>query len=202
MVFRTLEITMISFAGREVANFYLVGSLSGDRREKKQRTPVHKDGSMNSTFAFPIDEAAARAGRLEFKIMAKRAFSFDKDVGEVGVQIRDLLEEGGAGDGKPKVLKYSVRSSSGKAKGVLGFSYEFREAAPPPGACPPNPVPANGYPSLGYRCAAPPPASQMALRKSGGKIIMLMGKFLERLLIGGCISNAVNDTGFNDGCDT
>ncbi|XP_010039583.2 protein SRC2 homolog [Eucalyptus grandis] len=201
MVFRTLEITMISFMGREAVSFYLVGSLSGNKSDKRQRTPVHKDGSMNRTFVFPVDGATARAGRLKFKIMAKRTFSFDKDVGEVDVPVRDLLEEGGAGDGKPKVLKYSVRSPSGKSKGVLGFSFKFREAAPPPGACPLNPVPTNGYPSLGNRYAVPPPASQAALKKAGGKIFMLMGKFLEKLLTGDCISNAINDVGFDYGGD-
>ncbi|KAI6684675.1 hypothetical protein NL676_030588 [Syzygium grande] len=88
---------------------------------------------LDHAFEFAVDKAAALDGCLKFKIKkAKRIFCLKKDVGEVDVPVRDLLVNGGAGDGnvKPKVLSCEVRSSSRETKAVLKFSYQFSKRFP------------------------------------------------------------------------
>ncbi|XP_030544867.1 protein SRC2 homolog [Rhodamnia argentea] len=179
---RPLEVTVMSAKDLKDVNVfgkmdvYVVASLSGDKTNKRsQRTRVHTDGGTNPqwghTVSFTVDLAAARAGRLtlKLKIKAERTLGGDKDVGRVDVPVRELLDQGGgAGDGKPKPMSYSVRLPSGKTKGVLEFSYKFGEqftvAAPPAGKKVDGPVmayPAHAAPPASSSAAAYPPPHMM-----------------------------------------
>ncbi|CAI9765863.1 unnamed protein product [Fraxinus pennsylvanica] len=156
MDYRTLEINVMSARDLNKVNLitkmdvYVVVSISGGDKKSKQKTktPVDNDGDSNPTWNFPmkftVEDAALQQNRLNlvFKLVCQRVLG-DKDVGEVHVPLKELLESpaaaGGGGDGKQqKFVSYQVRKPSGKPKGELTFSYRFNEkvaggfaAAPP-----------------------------------------------------------------------
>ncbi|KAM7463065.1 hypothetical protein LguiA_031186 [Lonicera macranthoides] len=138
MGYRTLEINLISAKGLKQVNLftkmdmYAVVSISdGGTKVDKQKTPVDSEGDSNPTWNIPmkfsIDEAAAQQDRLTLIIMLRCERSLgDKDVGEVIVPIKDLLN--GAQVGKTtQFVQYQVRKPSGRPKGELSFSYKFDE---------------------------------------------------------------------------
>ncbi|KAI3469401.1 hypothetical protein Pfo_026064 [Paulownia fortunei] len=200
MEFRTLEITLQNAKDLNKVNLitkmdvYAVVSIYGGDKNSKQKTktPVDHDGDANPTWDFPmkftVDEAGLQMNRLtlDFKLICERALG-DKDVGEVHVPIKELLDshaKAGA-DGK-QFVSYQVRKPSGKPKGQLTFSYQFSEknvgtaAAPPHGSAIPfappmgkvdmEPVtaypagPSSAYPPSG---AYPPPAAYPAVEGGG-----------------------------------
>ncbi|XP_057772264.1 protein SRC2-like [Salvia miltiorrhiza] len=185
---RTLEITLQS--GRDLnkvnlitkMDVYAVVSISGGDKSSKQktRTPVDHDGDANPTWnftmKFTVEEAALQMNRLtlDFKLVCERALG-DKDVGEVNVPIKELLDSPAtaAADGK-KFVSYQVRKPSGKPKGQLTFSCKFSEKTAAASSAPPYPPAAapagkgdfgtytanpagtsSGYPPVG---SYPPPA--------------------------------------------
>ncbi|KAL7597108.1 hypothetical protein Lser_V15G27973 [Lactuca serriola] len=138
MEYRTLDLTLVSAKGIKKASLigkpdvYAVVYISGARSNQKLRTPVDKDGGSDPTWNFPlsftVDEAAGLQNRLTLvvKIKAVGIFS-DKNLGEVRVPIKELLE-GVSIEGKTQQLvSYQVRTKSGKTKGFLSFSYKFGE---------------------------------------------------------------------------
>ncbi|XP_010039581.2 protein SRC2 homolog [Eucalyptus grandis] len=158
----SLEITMVSAMDLKADDVYVV-SLSGDKSNQEQHIPIHKDGSINRTFVVTMDQAAAPASCLNFEIEnAKRT----KHVGKVDAPVKELLEVGGIGDEKPKVLSREVRWSSGETQGLLKFSYKFKltVAAPSPAmnvdgtvvSYPPAPAPPAAYPPAMPRAARNP----------------------------------------------
>ncbi|XP_051127861.1 protein SRC2-like [Andrographis paniculata] len=197
MEYRTLEVILQSGMDLNKVNLftkmdvYVVVSISGGdvNQIQKTKSPVDHDGDANPNWNFPmkftIDEALLQMNRLalNFKLICQRALG-DKDVGDVTIPIKELLDsqsKGGAADGK-KTASYQVRKPSGKPKGQLTFSYNLSEkstsaatataAAPPPygsaipfapqsGKAEPEPVtaypagPSSGYPPTGVY---PPPA--------------------------------------------
>ncbi|KAG6431196.1 hypothetical protein SASPL_109273 [Salvia splendens] len=199
MEHRTLEITLQS--GRDLnkvnliskMDVYVVVSISGGDKTSKQKTrsPVDHDGDANPTWNFTmnftVDEAALQSNRLtlDFKLVCERALG-DKDVGEVSVPIKELLDSPAAADGK-KFLNYQVRKPSGKPKGQLTFSCKFSDKIaaaatapagksdftgypagtssgyPPSGAYPPP----SGYPVVEGGSHYPPPAAYPAAEGSG-----------------------------------
>uniref|UniRef100_A0A2P2LBB3 WW domain-binding protein 2-like n=1 Tax=Rhizophora mucronata TaxID=61149 RepID=A0A2P2LBB3_RHIMU len=144
---RLLEISVVSANDLKDVNlfttmdFYAVVSIKADScTTQKKKTHVHKDCGPNPTWnfimEFTVDEAALQQNRLtlKFEIKSDRSFG-DKEIGEVHVPIKDLLDSAAAGDGKEhKNVSYSVRTASGKAKGTLNISYKFGDKynAPPP----------------------------------------------------------------------
>lgn len=201
MEYRTLDITLQSAMDLNKVNLitkmdvYAVVSISGGDKSRKQKTktPVDHEGDASPTWDFPmkftIDEAALQMNRLmlDIKLVCQRALG-DKDVGEVNVPIKELLDsvsKGGA-EGK-EIVRYQVRKPSGKPKGQLNFSYQFGEktiggaaTAPPYGsAMPLAPQPGKGdaepvmaYPagsSSGYPPPGgyPPPAASPAAEAGG-----------------------------------
>ncbi|GKC00607.1 SRC2-like protein, partial [Tanacetum coccineum] len=126
---------------------YAVAYISGGSNEetKKHKTPVDKDGDANPTWNFPmkftINESLALQNRLTLVVKIKTEGMFgDKDVGEVHVPVKELLE--GFNGKVVQFVSYQVRKPSGKPKGELSFSYKFddtlAQAAPayPGGAYP------------------------------------------------------------------
>jgi hypothetical protein len=184
MAQRTLELTLISAKDLKDVNLlskmevYAVVSLSCDPRSR-QRTQADRAGgrspTWNATLRFAVP--ASGAGSLHVLLRAERALG-DRDVGEVHIPLSELLT--GAPDAAvpAKFVSYQVRKiNSGKAQGVLNFSYKLGEVAksaagyapasyaqaPPPAAYPPaasasyaQPPPAAAYPPA---YAQPPPAS-------------------------------------------
>nr|GLL47841.1 protein SRC2-like [Ipomoea trifida] len=138
MEFRTLEIKIMSAKDlKKVTVFsrmsvYVVVSISGGDEKSKQvaKTPVDRDGQANPAWNFPVkftvDEAAARQGRLMlvFKLRCERALG-DRDVGEVIVPVKELLESPAAAT--KQFVNYQVKKPSGKPKGQLTFCYQFGE---------------------------------------------------------------------------
>lgn len=154
MDLRTLEITVISAKDIKDVNLiskmdvYVVVSINGDSRSK-QKTPIDRDGgtcpTWNTLMKFTLDESAAQQNRLtlSFKLRCERAFG-DKDIGEVNVPIKELLNSAGASN-TTQFVTYQVRKPSGKPKGELNLSYKFGEKAVSPSA-PEAPAAVMAYP--------------------------------------------------------
>lgn len=197
---RNLEITLQSAKDLASVNLftkmdvYAVVSISGGDKNSKQKTksPVDHDGDANPTWnfsmRFTVDEAALQMNRLtlDFKLVCERALG-DKDVGEVCVPLKELIDSPvkAGGDGK-QFVSYQIRKPSGKPKGQLAFSYKFSEKivgsyvaspyaaasplAPPSGKADSEPVTAypagssSVYPPPGVY---PPPAAYPAGESSG-----------------------------------
>ncbi|CAJ1941033.1 unnamed protein product [Sphenostylis stenocarpa] len=179
---RTLEINLASAKDLKDVKFfskmdvYAVVSINGDRKIK---TPVHRNGGTDPTWnfhmKFTFEESLARQNRLalEIKLLCQRTLSADKEIGEVHVPIRELLNQ--PGDGKSfQHVSYQVRKPSGKPKGALSFSYKFGEkftepakASAPELSVAPKvdpvtayPAPAVGSSSASYPGIYPPPPTQ------------------------------------------
>ncbi|KAI3522381.1 hypothetical protein L1887_00119 [Cichorium endivia] len=169
MDYRTLDITLVSAKGIKKASLfgksdvYAVAYISGTASYQKPRTLVDKDGGSNPTWNFPmkftVDEAAGLQNRLTLVVEIKAVGIFsDKNLGEVRVPIKELLE-GVSTKGKTEQLaSYQVRKPSGKPKGYLSLSYKFGEkfsgkAEDPVTAYPPGMA-------VGSSSAYAPPAGQ------------------------------------------
>ncbi|PHT95144.1 hypothetical protein T459_03026 [Capsicum annuum] len=141
MEYRALEINVMSGKDLNKVNLitkmdvYVVVSISGaddDRSNQKTKTHVDHDGDNNPTWNFPIkftiDENAAVQNRLHlvFKLRCQRALG-DKDIGEVDVPIKELLESPNSSTGSKQFVSYQIRKPSGKPKGQLTFSYQFSD---------------------------------------------------------------------------
>ncbi|KAK7264622.1 hypothetical protein RJT34_32231 [Clitoria ternatea] len=184
---RTLELNLTSAKDlKNVSYFskmdvYAVVSLFGDpQNPQKLKTPVDRNGGTNPTWNFPlkftVNESLARQNRLSLDITLRcqRAVAADKDLGQVHVPLRELIDQ--TGDGKSfQHVSYQVRKPSGRPKGALSFSYKFLEkfaapatAPPPPAAAhkvePPTnyPAPATGSTSAMYPTVYPPQPAQYA----------------------------------------
>ncbi|KAJ4722200.1 Protein SRC2 [Melia azedarach] len=145
MAYRSLDINVVSAKHLNDVSFlskmnvYVVVSIKGYDRwagKKKQKSKTHVDraGGSNPTWNFPlkftVDENLAQQNRLTlvFKIKCD-GFLGDKNVGEVTVPIKELLDS--PGDGKSmSFVSYQVRKPSGKPKGELTFSYKFGDVIP------------------------------------------------------------------------
>ena len=135
MQYRPVEITIISAKGLKRVkhltkmDVYVVVSLSGGP-QIEQKTPVDKKSGPNPNWNFPmnfnIDEEEAQKGSLvlNFQVKCHRRLHSDKDIGEVNVPVKELLDNGG--DGKfLKYVRYQVRKPNGKQRGELNLSYKF-----------------------------------------------------------------------------
>ncbi|XP_068660411.1 protein SRC2-like [Aristolochia californica] len=147
MEYRPLDITLVSAKDLKDVNLfskmdvYAVVSLGGDPRTT-QRTRTDKEAGKNPTWNFPlkfsVDEIAAQQNRLSLRILvrAERGLG-DRDVGEVHIPIKELLDS--PGDGKaPQFVSYQVRRPSGRSKGILNLSYKFGEKITAPVSKPPT----------------------------------------------------------------
>ncbi|XP_061349178.1 protein SRC2-like [Gastrolobium bilobum] len=190
MEYRTLELNLTSAKDLKDVNLfskmdvYAVVSLSGDQlHHQKTKTPVDRDGGANPTWNFPIkftvNESLARQNRLtlEINLRCQRTLGADKDIGQVHIPVKELLDQ--TGDGKSfQHVSYQVRRPSGKPKGALNLSYKIGEkvAAPvkaPPVSAVPKAEPVTAYPppAMGSTSATyaapypggyPPPPQQYA----------------------------------------
>lgn len=148
---RTLEITIQYAEDLSKVNFiskmdvYVVVSISGggdEHSNQKTKTTVSHGDDANPTWSFPmkftVEEAALLQNRLilDFKIKCERALG-DRLIGEVHVPVKELLDSPPKGRAAAAFVSYQVKKPSGKPKGKLTFSYQFRRktttcAVPPP----------------------------------------------------------------------
>lgn len=169
MSYQTLEITLISAKDLKKVNLfsklavYAIVSLSSDSRGRL-RTPPDRQGGRNPTwnstlrFTVPEDADLSRTHFFHILLRTERALG-DRDVGEVRVPLSELLS--GVGDGPRPVqfLSYQVRkTTSGKPKGVLNFSYKLGERVAAPAA----PAPPTGYPPQTTTYPYPPQSTPKA----------------------------------------
>ena len=187
MDLKQLEITLNSAKGLKrvkhlhAMNVYAVVTISSNP-QTEQRTPVDKGGGTNPmwnyTMKFTIDEAVAKMNYLflNIKLMCHSSFRSDKEIGEVLVPVKELLDKAE----EPNLVKYmrnQVRKPSGKPKGELNFSFKFEDMTitaypprvstsspyPPPLYIPPRNPPQSGYsqPTVGHHVQGggpkPPP---------------------------------------------
>ncbi|KAL3516069.1 hypothetical protein ACH5RR_022971 [Cinchona calisaya] len=136
-----LDITLISAEGlKDVSMFskmdvYVVVTISGHPKNKNQnKTHVDKNGGTNPKWnhhmKFTIDEASVNNPGISLLIRLKSDSSFgsDKEIGEVNIPIPELFNGGDTNKNSgERVVEYPVRTSSGKAKGNIKFSYKFGE---------------------------------------------------------------------------
>ncbi|XP_077225271.1 protein SRC2-like [Tasmannia lanceolata] len=135
MEYRPLDLTVISAKDLNDVNLfnkmdvYVTVSINGDRKSK-QKTPVDKQGGKNPTWNFPmkfhVDEISVQQNTLflHFLIRCDRTLG-DKDVGEVHVSVKELLDSAAGDDKSAKSVSYQVGKPSGKPRGVLNFSFKF-----------------------------------------------------------------------------
>lgn len=134
---RPLEITIVSATDLKDVNLmskmdvYAVVTISGGSNQK-QKTPVDKDSGpnpkWNHTVKFTLFEEAVQQNQLalKIKVISDRSFG-DKEIGEVQVPIKELLENSKDDLNGEKRVSYSVRLPNGKAKGALNLAYKFGE---------------------------------------------------------------------------
>uniref|UniRef100_A0A5B6YU67 C2 domain-containing protein n=1 Tax=Davidia involucrata TaxID=16924 RepID=A0A5B6YU67_DAVIN len=190
MEYRPLDITVISADDLKNVNIftmmdvYVVVSLSmtatttATDSKTKRKTHIDKDGGSsprwNHRMKFSIEESTiAQQPNLSllFQLMSDRFFG-DRDIGQVSVPIRELLDSNSSAaaavdNNSERVVDYQVRTPSGKPKGTLKFSYKFGEkftaqlaakkADEPVTAYPPPPGVGYAMPPPGMAGAYPPP---------------------------------------------
>ncbi|OMO98490.1 C2 calcium-dependent membrane targeting [Corchorus olitorius] len=143
MAHRVLEINVISAKGLKNVNLidkmdvYAIISLKGSKHKQKTKTHVHKDCGKDPTWNFPvkftIDESLAKSNQLnlKFKIKCEKILG-DKELGQVNVPVKELLDSPGDGGGSMKFVSFQVRKPSGKPEGTLNFSYKFGDKVAEP----------------------------------------------------------------------
>jgi hypothetical protein len=182
MEYRNLEITGMSAKDINKVNLiskmdvYVAVSIAGGSKkdEQKKKTPVDNDGDTHPSWKIPmnfkIDESSALQNRLTlvFKLRCERALG-DKDIGEVHVPIKELLDSSAGGSGTHQFVSYQVRKPNGKPKGQFTFSYKFaknsEKAEQPVTAYPAMAGPSSVYPPP--KDGAYPPAASSAAASVG-----------------------------------
>ncbi|KAL5791781.1 hypothetical protein ACOSP7_000375 [Xanthoceras sorbifolium] len=120
MAQRSLEITVVSAKGLKKVkhlsrmDVYVTASISGDQRTE-QKTPVDKDGGTspkwNHSMKFKIDETLAQTKMhlftIIFKIKCDHTLHGDREIGEVHVAVKELLDNASDGN-SPKCVTYPL----------------------------------------------------------------------------------------------
>lgn len=139
-----LEIKLLWCRGLTAFNFfqkltvYVSGSIiSEDERIKltqeqkqEQKTPVDEEGDGNPEWNYTMNfdlKSIPNITNIQnfsiiFEVRNHGQVLWDKNIGEVRVPLKDLIES--VGFGVVRFASYEVRSSDGKPNGVLDFSYK------------------------------------------------------------------------------
>ncbi|KAK9291302.1 hypothetical protein L1049_019247 [Liquidambar formosana] len=137
---RTLEITSISAKNlKDVHIFskmgvYVVVKIANDP-SPGQKTPLDKLGGTSPSWTctrsikFTINEDAAQRNRLalHFQLKSNSTFGDDKDIGEVYVPVKDLLNDVSDHGSSEKEKIFDLENARGKAKGTVSFKYKIGE---------------------------------------------------------------------------
>ncbi|AEE80391.1 shock protein SRC2-like [Arabidopsis thaliana] len=131
---RSLEINVTSAKGlKKVSKMdvFVAVKLSGDPKcsdHREQRTQAARDGGTspkwsNDVMKFILDQNLAEANRLviTFKIKCEQRGGVDKDIGEVHVQVKELLDHLGNDKTGQRYVTYQI----GKSKADISFTYSF-----------------------------------------------------------------------------
>lgn len=131
---RSLEIKVTSAKGlKKVSKMdvFVAAKLSGDPKcsdHREQRTQVVRDSGTspkwsNDVMKFPIDQTLAEANRLviTFKIKCEQRGGGEKDIGEVHVPVKELLDHLGNDKTGQRYVTYQI----GKSKSDISFTYSF-----------------------------------------------------------------------------
>ncbi|KAF8092212.1 hypothetical protein N665_0422s0041 [Sinapis alba] len=135
---RSLEITVTSAKGLEKVSkmdVFVAAKLSGDPKfsdHPEQRTQVARDSGtsprwIDGVMKFTIDKTLAEANRLviTFKIKCEQRGG-DKDIGEVHVPVKELLDHLGNDKAGQRYVTYKIKKTNGKpARGDISFTYSF-----------------------------------------------------------------------------
>ncbi|KAL1197845.1 SRC2-like protein [Cardamine amara subsp. amara] len=131
---RALEITVKSAKGLEQVSVFVAVKLSGDPKcsdQPEQRTKVVRDSGTgpkwsNDVIKFTIDQTLAEANRLviTFNIRCEQRGG-DKDIGDVHVPVKELLDHLGNDKTGERYVTYEVKNPNGKPKGEISFTYSI-----------------------------------------------------------------------------
>ncbi|XP_018481513.2 protein SRC2 [Raphanus sativus] len=135
---RSLAITVTSAKGLEKVSkmdVYVAVKLSGDPKfsdHPEQRTQVASGTSprwIDGAMKFAIDQSLAEANRLviTFKIKCEQrgGGGGDKDIGEVHVPVKELLDHLGNDKAGQRYVTYKIKKTNGKPGGDISFTYSF-----------------------------------------------------------------------------
>lgn len=138
MVTTSLEIKVSSAKGLENISkmgVFVAVKLSGDPNcsdHREQRTQVARDSGtsprwVNHVMKFTIDQALAQANRLviTFKIKCEQRGGGDKDIGEIHVPVKELLDHLGNDKAGQRYVTYNIKKPNGKPRGDISFTYSF-----------------------------------------------------------------------------
>ncbi|KAF8077198.1 hypothetical protein N665_1057s0009 [Sinapis alba] len=135
----SLEITVTSAKGLEKVSkmdVFVAAKLSGDPKcsdHPEQRTQVARDSGtsprwIDGVMKFTIDQTLAEANRLviTFKIKCEQRGG-DKDIGEVHVPVKELLDHLGNDKAGQRYVTYKIKKTNGgkPARGDISFTYSF-----------------------------------------------------------------------------
>ncbi|KAI7995023.1 hypothetical protein LOK49_LG11G00193 [Camellia lanceoleosa] len=182
--YRNLQIKSISAKGLERVN------LSGNKMEAyayvlisgsgKQRTVVDRVGdtnpTWNGTMNFMVEEESAEDQILMFELCCCEPNGGDKDIGEVFVNVKDLM-----GPIEGSLTYHVLRTPPGNPKGKLNFMYEWGDQVA--GAVLTPPTPPTPPPPPAFTAYNPPPPPYAAAAAATGQYlpypppapVMLMG---------------------------
>jgi hypothetical protein len=134
----SLEITVTSAKGlKNVSKMgvFVAVKLSGDPKcsdHSEQRTQVARDSGtsprwVNDVLKFNIDQALAQANRLviTFKIKCEQRGGGDKDIGEIHVPVKELLDHLGNDKAGQRYVTYNIKKPDGQPRGDISFTYSF-----------------------------------------------------------------------------
>ncbi|KAG2288177.1 hypothetical protein Bca52824_047781 [Brassica carinata] len=136
---RSIEINVTSAKGLEKVSkmdVFVAVKLSGDPKcsdHREQRTQVARDSGtsprwVDGVMKFTIDQTLAEANWLvlTFKIKCEqRGGGGDKDIGEVHVPVKELLDHLGNDKAGQRYVTYKIKKANGKQGGDISFTYSF-----------------------------------------------------------------------------
>lgn len=118
---------------QKLSVYALVSLVSHDPNKKlepnqQQRTPTVREGDgdpeWNHEMRFDLHQVSVEDcdhAFIHFDLRHQGVMFGDKDIGEVHVPLKDLVEES---NGVVRFVNYQVRNCEGKPNGVLSFSYK------------------------------------------------------------------------------
>ncbi|CAN8253890.1 unnamed protein product [Cochlearia groenlandica] len=134
---RSLEIKLTSAKGLmkvSKMDVFVAVKLSGDPKfsdHTEQRTQVARDCGtsprwINDVMKFSIDQTLAQANRLvvTFKIKCEQRGG-DKDIGEVHVPVKELLDHLGNDKTGQRYVTYKIKKPNGEQRGDISFTYSI-----------------------------------------------------------------------------
>ena len=127
MDIQDLQIIILNSFSKGVYANVSVHSVNNNNSQKK--TANDTEGGSNPKWNFSIDVAAAQKNNLTLMVKLKEKWIFgeDKDIGEILVPVKNLLDSYGESNDLKLVTYELEMNRDGKSKGQLHFSFKFGE---------------------------------------------------------------------------